>query len=232
MYCTSLSPCQWKKKKSERDALILNIQSALLCVVCLEFQRRMSLPQCVCVCVSRQERRRQTRNPFLFLLVKTFHPSICQGEAKGDYYWESKLLACLRVVFRVWWHCPPLSSLTVYFLCVLSIETISPPHLNTKRIPLKEGKQRKTTTKGWPASVTYFGRACRLNPPPKEYQKLYGNIKTHNKLWVRRKPNPSPKKREILSIFSIRQVKILAKAILIGLKTFSLDPIDKFQWKY
>ena len=35
------------------------------------------------------------------------------------------------------------------------------------------------------------------------------------------------KKKEILSIFSIRQVKILAKAILIGLKTFSLDPIDE-----
>ena len=166
MYCTSLSPCQWKKKKSERDALILNIQSALLCVVCLEFQRRMSLPQCVCV--SRQERRRQTRNPFLFLLVKTFHPSICQGEAKGDYYWESKLLACLRVVFRVWWHCPPLSSLTVYFLCVLSIETISPPPtwIRNESHWKKENKEKQQQKVGR-RRLRISGVRVALTPHPK-----------------------------------------------------------------
>ena len=203
-----------------------------LCCLSRVSTKNVTTPMCVCVCV--ETRKKKTNKESFSILVGKDIPSIhLSGRSKRGLLLRVKTFGlssccvpCLMTLFT------SLVSHRVFLVCFVYRNHIPPPHLNTKRIPLKEGKQRKTTTKGWPASVTYFGRACRLNPPPIEYQKLYGNIKTHNKFWVRRKPNPSPKKREILSIFSIRQVKILAKAILIGLKTFSLDPIDKFQWKY
>lgn len=158
-----------------------------MCCLSRVSTKNVELPRCVCVCVSRQERRRQTRNPFLFLLVKTFHPSIHpSGRSKRGLLLRVKTFGlsscCVPCLMTL---STSLVSPRVFLMCFVyrnhhSISPPPPPEYETN--PIERRKTKKNNNNKRLAGVGYVFRACVSSKPKREYKKLHGNNKTHTKL--------------------------------------------------